>query len=759
MASDLENVKKRCPGVVFFLLIMVLLSMFLTTKVSYAADAWDGTTITPVTPAGPDEQGGYYYYLTNGAELAWIAQQVNSGSNDFKDCFVHLTKDIDLGEQEWTPIGTGSVEYEFEESRDIAGEGTVDYYKPVVTSVKAFSGTFSGNGHLIKGLKIDAPSAEAPQGLFGVLGSNATISTFKVEGSVSGKCFVGSAVGFCGIGIKRETGIIYNIASSVTVRGQHYVGGIVGYSNAQVTNTKVNGSVTGSRYVGGICGYIKNAEIGNSVTASEVSGIVASEDISNPLKRIFLDGSAVGGIAGQVDGGNVSACAFEGSVTGNDSCGGIIGIARTVSTSVAGGITGCISNGPVTGIVAGALVGEAVDYNDVSNHNPFIFKDCTWNSLINSSSVGNVSYLENISGSSFANINSFTDIGTQSPSTVLLSNLGVVNMVFNKTYDLSVSFYPTGSNTTLPEIKWFLDPENHYYIANIIGKDSNSTIKVALDESAIPNCLSVMKVKIKHMLVNKVYENGVPKDNYYLLETYLLACNYAEPIEAPIVPSDSDVIPKVAVILTETGRLPDDVKSLVEIQDGKVLPFIDVLKEKIGNDSEYRILIDTETEMSPIPVFTSDIEAGKTVLATFKATLNEFIEKQFGQICMLKILEDGSLARFTVNQNLMTIQWGEFCISNLDGTQVDPYLKPEQGKEYLISLAIKDGSDFDISKGLGDLLDPAFLASTKAVYTPGGGGGGGGEVSGGGGGCNAGFGILALFALLPLGYYRYRRKN
>lgn len=750
MVLHQKTAKIRCPGVVLFLLILFLLSMVLPTKTSYASDIWDGTKITPVIPAGPDEQGAYYYFVTNGAELAWIAHQVNSGSNDFKDCFINITKDIDLGEHEWTPIGTGTVEYEFETSRDISGEGTVNYYKPVLKNIKAFFGTFSGNGHLIKGLKINKPSAETPQGLFGVLGYCAQIMSFKVQGDVSGKCYVGSAAGYI------DKGAVYNIVSDVTVRGQYYVGGIVGYSNGDISSSLVRGSVTGSRYVGGICGFTTSGIL-YSVTTSEVSGIAASEDISEPLNRIFLDGSVVGGIVGQVDSGNVSECAFEGSVSGNDSCGGIIGIGRTVSTAISGGITGCISNGPVTGVSSGALVGLAIDYDDDSNHNPFIFEDCAWNSVLNTRVVGNVSYLDNVSSSSFRNINSFTDIGTQRPSTARLNEIGELNMELNKTYDLSLSFYPTGSDTTLPEIKWFLDPEFGQNYVNIIGADDTPDISLELDGSAQPNNTYFLKVNIKHMLADKVNENGVPKDNIYEYTAYLRACNYADPIQTPVVPGDSDVIPKVVVVLTETGRLPDDVKSLVEIQDGKVLPFIDVLKEKIGNDAEYSALIDTDTGMNPIPVFTSDIEAGKTVLATFKSSLNEFTEKQFGQICMLKILENGSLARFTVNQDLSTINRGEFCISELNGIQVDPVLKPEPGKEYLISIAVKDGSNFDITKDLGDLLDPAFLASTKAAYDPGGGGGGG--DSGGGGGCNAGPGMLLLFAVLAIGYRGYHRKN
>lgn len=87
---------------------------------------WDGKTLTPVTP---DENGKLN--VSTGAELAWIAQQVNSESpaptrEATKDTFnIVLNSDIDLNGQEWTPIG--------------------GYY--------LYKGTFDGNGYTIKNLK------------------------------------------------------------------------------------------------------------------------------------------------------------------------------------------------------------------------------------------------------------------------------------------------------------------------------------------------------------------------------------------------------------------------------------------------------------------------------------------------------------------------------------------------------------------------------------------------------------------------------
>ena len=75
--------------------VFVLSTLF---GVAYAADPWDGTTLTE--PQVNDEGA---YVVTTGAELAWISNASNQGAAYTHD-FV-LANDIDLGNHPWTPLG------------------------------------------------------------------------------------------------------------------------------------------------------------------------------------------------------------------------------------------------------------------------------------------------------------------------------------------------------------------------------------------------------------------------------------------------------------------------------------------------------------------------------------------------------------------------------------------------------------------------------------------------------------------------------
>ena len=55
-----------------------ILSVLLSIVSFTIAQKWDGTTKTPVTP------NKNIYTITNGAELAWVAQQCNDGTQDLK---------------------------------------------------------------------------------------------------------------------------------------------------------------------------------------------------------------------------------------------------------------------------------------------------------------------------------------------------------------------------------------------------------------------------------------------------------------------------------------------------------------------------------------------------------------------------------------------------------------------------------------------------------------------------------------------------
>jgi len=96
------------------------------------------------------------------AELKAFRDAVNGG-NDYKGKIVTLAADIDLANEEWTPIGQVTF--------DRAGDGSY-----VVNSV--FKGTFDGQNHTISNLKITDSEANGV-GLFGA----ATNATIKNDGT------------------------------------------------------------------------------------------------------------------------------------------------------------------------------------------------------------------------------------------------------------------------------------------------------------------------------------------------------------------------------------------------------------------------------------------------------------------------------------------------------------------------------------------------------------------------------------------------
>ena len=114
--------------------------------------AWEGAD--DITEPSTDADG--VYQISSGSELAWLAQQINSGKN--AACKAVLTKDIDLGGKDnWTPIGK-SFSY-------------------------AFKGNFDGQGHKIENIYIDSTSDY--QGLFGYV-NNATIRNVTLTGQIKG---------------------------------------------------------------------------------------------------------------------------------------------------------------------------------------------------------------------------------------------------------------------------------------------------------------------------------------------------------------------------------------------------------------------------------------------------------------------------------------------------------------------------------------------------------------------------------------------
>ena len=237
------------------------------------------------------------YKIQNVDDLKKLAEKVNGGEA-YEGKHFKLTANIDLKNEEWTPIGI------------LQGE-----------EVRPFQGTFDGDGYQITNLKISNGGQYA--GLFGYT-EGAVIKSCNVTGKINGYNYTGGIVGYADANTK-----ILNCSFQGNVKGKgEGRGGIVGYMSGggEVSGCFVTGTVTGDREVGGIAGYgvgtIKNCYALANVTATATA---------------TATGVNAGGIAGYAYGVTIENCYYSGEVSAKNYAGGIAG------TAWRGTIQNCVS--------------------------------------------------------------------------------------------------------------------------------------------------------------------------------------------------------------------------------------------------------------------------------------------------------------------------------------------------------------------------------------------------------------------------------
>ncbi len=313
--------------------------------------AWDGITITPVEESDENGKAGLgYYIIHNGAELAWIAQQVNAGDsgNNFAGKTVLLANDIDLGNCEWTPIGSASVTM-----TNLSLEDERYGYLATLNGQNdfIFEGTLDGNGHSVTNLSITGEKNVVA--FIGYLGENGAVKDITVGGIVSGGHFVGGVTAVCG-------GDLTGITNRVVVSGTgNYVGGMAAegigtltikdcHNRAYISNSSRTRS---SGRVAGIVGRIDTAATATITECSNtspitgyqyVAGIIGGQfgnvDVSycyntGDITAISFGKAYLAGISGKLEGGTISYCYNTGNLSDQHWAAGHI---RAV-----GGITGC----------------------------------------------------------------------------------------------------------------------------------------------------------------------------------------------------------------------------------------------------------------------------------------------------------------------------------------------------------------------------------------------------------------------------------
>ena len=343
--------------------ILLALSLLLTLlpTVALAADgAWDGSIAAAF--AGGTGTESDPYQIADGAQLAYLASEVNKGQPYENACFV-LTKDIDLGNHAWTPIGNSFSDALF---------GGTDY--------SVFAGNLDGKGHTVSNISIGtegAPLESDVFGLFGVTGgklSNLNLDGVTIYGTA--KNVSGYVIGLAGALSGSASGPVENchvanlsLTMSTPDSGRaaaYWIGGLVGALDSRyIDECSVSGRITeksGKGSIGGLIGELGRAA---KITYSHA-------DVALNVKPDYYGGANVGGLIGKGNGEKdpetvISNCYATGNVTGGAYSGGFAGSLWGLN------IKNCYATGDVTGAFASMATFAGTDapaayaYGSVTN--------------------------------------------------------------------------------------------------------------------------------------------------------------------------------------------------------------------------------------------------------------------------------------------------------------------------------------------------------------------------------------------------------
>lgn len=267
---------------------------------------------------------GYSSPFTNGNGSSSNPYIITSASQldcirDYRRCFFQLNCDIDLSTSDpdgWMNIG--------------------DYEYP-------FDGSFNGNGHTIRNLRINNPN-EGYQGLFGYA-RNASIKNLRVElapEGIIGNEHTGALCGYI------DNTRIYQCYTRGTVSASDYAGGLIGSSHnfSTIRKSMSDSTVSSSENqntTGGLVGLAADTTMTDCHVAANVSA---------------SNNRHIGGLVGQGERLKMQNCYATGTINGGAGCnaGGLIGYTDGCE------IKGCIAiNKRINGGLQGRIAGKTTN--------------------------------------------------------------------------------------------------------------------------------------------------------------------------------------------------------------------------------------------------------------------------------------------------------------------------------------------------------------------------------------------------------------
>ncbi len=272
------------------------------------------------------------YKIGTKEELFFFASKVNDGT--YKGVYAELTADINLEQEDWTPIGT---------------------------SENPFTGTFDGLGHTISNVWV---TINGNAGLFGQVAEQSEKVTGTVQNlTVDNATIIADGQNSAGvIAVARSGAQITNVklTGEVTIQGYRGVGGIVGNGFPTMNNCSVEaeGSITATYWgAGGILGFAsdKGAKASNSTVTATGEGLT-----------IHGRSGGVGAVTGTPHGAATNGAVISGvQITSNNNyCMGYVDASGTVSGTVTvTDVTVKVNGEEIVGCDAVASIGDAIYFD------------------------------------------------------------------------------------------------------------------------------------------------------------------------------------------------------------------------------------------------------------------------------------------------------------------------------------------------------------------------------------------------------------
>lgn len=227
--------------------------------------SWDGTSTSGWTGDGTETSP---YLIENENQLAYLAQQVNSGTN-YSGKYFQQTADFDLGGVQ---------------NADGTWSSASMQWIPIGNKNNPFKGHYDGDGHSITNLYINATST-SEIGLFGYI-TDAEIKKINIaSGEISGYNDVAALCGFM------QNSTIFCCSNEANVKAYGLcVAGICGITEKNGNSSSITyctnyGRISGET-CGGICGKSRIGDIAYCLNLGQIFG--SSNIYNGNISGIFL---------------------------------------------------------------------------------------------------------------------------------------------------------------------------------------------------------------------------------------------------------------------------------------------------------------------------------------------------------------------------------------------------------------------------------------------------------------------------------------